>query len=722
MQSLHKWFWGVLAFAMAAASGSAATKTEAKLLLDSDAARPGDTVIAALQMKMPNRWHTYWRNSGDSGGPTDIAWQLPEGITAGAIQWPVPEKFTVAGLTTYVYHDTVLLRVPLTISKSMSNGPVQIAAKASWLECTADLCLKGRANLQAGLTIGAEQKKSSSASLIAEWQKKLPDVTDSREAQAAWDKGEADQRNLLISWNLANKGAEPDFFPFESKGYEILTKTENAGAEGGKARIRKGVKKLEGDWPSQIAGLLVEKTGSGTKAFQVQIPIGQTTAGAAASAPAATPSGSSGGFRAAASDGPSSFWGALGLAFLGGLILNIMPCVLPVISLKILGFVQQSQQSPGAVRRLGLIYVAGVLASFAAIAVIAIAVGKTAVWGSQFQDPRFVVIMATLMTLVALNLFGIFEVALPGSTMGAASDLAGSHGARGAFFNGLLATALATSCTAPIMTVALGFALATPRPPFVILSIFLMMGLGLAVPYLILSWNPRLLRFLPKPGAWMEKFKMAMGFPMLATALWLLSLTSAHFGNRGPLWVGLFLLFVAFAAWVWGEFLQRSSQRRGLALAAVLVLLGVGYGWCLERELTWRGSRQYAGASTPGTHEAGAIDWQPWNADAVQKARAEGHPVLVDFTADWCLTCQANKRSSLEIASVRSKLKETNAVAFIADFTLEDPLIAAELKRFNRAGVPLVVVYPKNPGREPLVLPSLLTPSIVLGALDDAAK
>jgi len=698
-------------------TSQAATKTEVKLLLDSDAARPGDTVIAALQMRMPAKWHTYWRNSGDSGGPTEIKWQLPDGITAGAIQWPVPEKFVVAGLTTYVYHDTVLLMTPLTIGKTVPPGTVQISGKASWLECTAEMCLKGRGDVQASLVIGSEAKKAASAPLIAEGQKKLPDISDNRGAQVSWEKEDPEQRNLLIEWNLANRGAEPDFFPFESKGYEILTGTEKLKSDAGKARLRKGVKKQEGDWPAQVAGLLVEKTRSGTKAFQVQMPIGK--AGATASSSVAPAVGSMG---AQGTDGPTSLWSALGLAFLGGLILNIMPCVLPVISLKILGFVQQSQQSPGEVRRLGLVYVAGVLVSFAAIAVIAIAVGKTATWGSQFQDPRFVIVMTVLMTLVALNLFGLFEVALPGGAMGAASDLTAKHGASGAFFNGFLATALATSCTAPIMTVALGFALATPKPPSVILAIFLMMGLGLAVPYLILSWNPKLLRFLPKPGAWMEKFKMAMGFPMLATALWLLSLTSSHFGSRGPLWVGLFLVVLAFGAWVWGEFVQRSSQRRGLALAIALLMIGLGYGWCLERELSWR-NPQFAGQ--PGNvarHDPVGIDWQPWSLSAVEKARAEGHPVLVDFTADWCLTCQANKRSSLEIASVRSKLKETNTVALIGDFTREDPAIAAELKRFNRAGVPLVVVYPKDPAREPLVLPSILTPSIVLGALDQAAK
>jgi thiol:disulfide interchange protein DsbD len=220
----------------------------------------------------------------------------------------------------------------------------------------------------------------------------------------------------------------------------------------------------------------------------------------------------------------------------------------------------------------------------------------------------------------------------------------------------------------------------------------------------------------------MEKFKHAMGFPMLATALWLLSQTSNHFGDRGPLWVGLFLVLLAFAAWIWGEFIQRSSRKPGLAIAACLLLLGFGYSYCLEKELSWRAPEAAVAKVTNHPTTAGMIAWQPWSQAAVEKARAEGHPVLVDFTANWCLTCQANKRTSIEIESVRSKLRETNTVALLGDFTREDPAIAGELKRFNRAGVPLVIVYPKDPGREPIILPTLLTPGIVLSALDEAVK
>jgi thiol:disulfide interchange protein DsbD len=253
---------------------------------------------------------------------------------------------------------------------------------------------------------------------------------------------------------------------------------------------------------------------------------------------------------------------------------------------------------------------------------------------------------------------------------------------------------------------------------------FSMIGLGLALPFVLLSFFPELQKLLPKPGAWMEKFKIAMGFPMLATAAWLLSQTADHFGSGGPLWVGLFLVLLAMAAWIYGEFHQRGSKRRGLAAVIALVIVAGGYAWALEHELNWR-NPPTAGTVTSATGTNGSksgIAWTSWSTDALNKARAEGRPVLVDFTANWCLTCQLNKKTSLEIDSVRAKLKEINAVALLGDYTRKNPEIAAELNRFERAGVPLVLVYPKDATKPPILLPTLLTPDIVLNALDAAAR
>ena len=430
--------------------------------------------------------------------------------------------------------------------------------------------------------------------------------------------------------------------------------------------------------------------------------------------PAATP------IAAAPASAPVSLWTMLLFAFVGGLILNLMPCVLPVIALKILGFVSQASESPARIRKLGLIYAGGVLVSFLALAALVIAVqttGHRASWGMQFSNPPFLVALTALVTLVALNLFGVFEVTLGGGAMDAAGRLVSKHGAAGAFFNGVLATVLATPCTAPFLAPALGFAFA--QPPGVVVLFFATIAAGLALPYVVLTWQPAWLKFLPKPGAWMEKFKIIMGFPMLATAVWLYDVASAFYSER-TWWLGIFLIVLALAAWVFGEFIQRGHTRKTLALAITLLLLLGGYGYALEGQLHWRTVLTEMPAEPLKTGTEG-IDWQPWSATAVAAARAQGRPVLVDFTARWCLTCRANKALALEIPAVQAKLRELNAVALLGDYTHFPENIGAELARFGRAGVPLVLVYPADAAKPPQVLPAVLTPGIVLEALDKAA-
>ena len=321
-------------------------------------------------------------------------------------------------------------------------------------------------------------------------------------------------------------------------------------------------------------------------------------------------------------------------------------------------------------------------------------------------------LITILITLVALNLFGVFEVTLNGRALGVADRLASKGGTAGAFFNGMLATALATPCTAPYLASAVGFAFT--QPPLTVMLIFLTVGAGLAAPFVLLCWQPAWLAFLPRPGVWMQRFKVAVGFPMLATAMWLFWVTGTHLGKSGLLWLGMLLVVLALAAWIWGEFVQRSTKRRGLAMAVSLLFVASGYGFILEKQLHWR---------SPVAAQTDAIAWQPWSAGAVAKAREEGHPVLVDFTADTCINCQVNKFRSLKIAKTREKLREINAVTLVADFTDADPAIAKELKRFGRAGVPLVLVYPADQSLPPIVLPDgLLTPAQVQEALDKAGR
>ena len=378
--------------------------------------------------------------------------------------------------------------------------------------------------------------------------------------------------------------------------------------------------------------------------------------------------------------------------------------VLPVIALKILGFVQQGKETPQQVRRLGLIYGLGVLVSFLVLAVLVIVVkeaGRVPSWGMQFQKLQFLIPMTILVLLVALNLFGVFEVTLSGRAMGAASELASQGGAAGAFFNGVLATLLATPCTAPFLGVALGFAFT--QPSAVIVLTLLAVAFGLAAPYVVLSWRPDWLKFLPKPGVWMEKFKIAMGFPMLATVVWLFTLTLNHFSKSDVFWFGVFLVALAMSAWIWGEFVQRGRKRRWLGMVASVLVTGTVAALALTR--------------------APEIKWEPWSHEAVARAQAAGRPILVDFTADWCATCQVNMRTSINIEPVRRKLGQMNAVTLVADYSKDDEAIAEELKKFGRAGVPLVLVYPKDPNKPPIVLPDgYLTPKIVLDALDKALE
>jgi len=392
-------------------------------------------------------------------------------------------------------------------------------------------------------------------------------------------------------------------------------------------------------------------------------------------------------------------------AFIGGLILNVMPCVLPVIALKILGFVSQAKDEPGKVRKLGMIYGAGVLVSFLVLAALVIGVkaaGHQAGWGMQFGNPEFLVLLTVLVTLVALNLFGLFEVTLSGRVAGAAGSLASKHGAAGAFFNGVLATILATPCTAPFLSIALGFAFA--QNALVIALVLLTVGIGLASPYVVLSWHPAWLKFLPKPGVWMERFKIAMGFPMLATALWLSSLLPVHYGERAW-WMGIFLVIVGLAAWLIGECVQRGRSRRGLAGLVALVLLSGGYGLVLEGKMHWRSPEIASAGDRATAKDPGIIPWQPWSLQAVAKARAQGRPVLVDFTASWCLTCNSIVKPALEDPEMLRRLQAINAVPLLADYSAAPANITEELHSFGRGGVPLVVVYPKNTNEPALVLP-----------------
>jgi thiol:disulfide interchange protein/DsbC/DsbD-like thiol-disulfide interchange protein len=696
----------------------AAHHTQVKLILSADTAKPGETILAGVDLKMEPGWHTYWKNPGAAGMATKIEWQLPPGISAGEIQWPLPKKLPPAEVTTYGYEDEAMLVVPLTLASNLPGGSIDLKANVSWLECK-EVCIPANQDVEAKLNIGSEAKTSPDTATIESWENQVPQTNAHYQFQAWWEKTTNNDTRAFVLNNLSGVATKNikldsvDFFPDAGDQFEIQAPTEIISGYTDEIRLRKFVKKFSGEWPSELSGIIVIESGKLRSGYGVkflvadQAPAGEIISTSENSPPAPL---------------SQPLWQMLLYAFIGGLILNIMPCVLPVIALKILGFVSEAKSSPRRVRALGGIYAVGVLFSFLVLAAIVIGVkaaGHQAGWGMQFGSPVFIVCLATLVTLVTLNLFGVFEVTLGGRTLDAAGNLASRHGASGAFFNGVLATTLATPCTAPFLAPALGFAFS--QSAATVILIFLTVGLGLASPYVLLSWNPAWLKFLPKPGAWMEKFKIAMGFPMLATVVWLFNIAAASYG-KNVLWLGVFLVVVAFAAWIFGEFFQRERKHKTAAAIVTLILLVGGYVFALEKELDWRTAIPETDATSSLKESADGIDWQRWSPEAVAAARADGKPVLVDFTADWCLTCQLNKQTSIDISSVRQKLKDINAVAFTGDYTRTPDNITAELKRYNRAGVPLVLVFPKNPDAQPIVLPEILTPGIVLNALDRAAR
>ena len=673
----------------------AESATRVELWVDQSTARPGSTVTAALRLQMAEGWHSYWRNPGDEVGlKTRVEWTLPPGVKAGAIQWPLPDKTTEKEFDTLTYSGTVVLLVPIQIPAGQALGPMTLKAKVRWLECHEE-CVPGNTTVETQVTVASLDEVSVHAAEIQSARQRVPRTVQDVPISATWEASEGvAPRKLVISWKPGSGVSGFDVFPFEAVGgvAPVSVKTEWLDSVNGFLRIRKTVSAGDSGWPDRLEGVLVPK-GSAAEPIEFNVPIVGALAGLAAARPEPV--------------SMAELLIKLLSAFVGGLILNVMPCVLPVLALKVLGFVQQAKEEPRRVRTLGLVYGAGVLVSFLVLAAVALAVqaaGGTASWSAPFQNPIFRVLITVLITLVALNLFGVFELTWGGSAMQKASDLSSKDGWSGAFFNGVLAAVLATPCTAPFLASALAFAFL--QPPLVILLFFVAIGAGLALPFVALCWEPAWLRFLPRPGVWMVRFKVGMGFPMLATAMWLFWFTASRLGESGTgvLWFGLFLVVLASAAWVWGEFVQRSTRGRGWAMVIAALLLLAGYFGFLERQLDWR---------TPAGRRVKGLEWQKWSAAAVEQARREGHPVMVDFTADSCLNCKWNKATAIEIDATRARIKELGVRVFEGDFTDGDPIIADELKKHGRRGVPLVLMYSADLAKAPELLPVVLTPGIV---------
>jgi thiol:disulfide interchange protein DsbD len=691
----------LLALPAAAQSVVTTDNVRAELLSEVSQVKAGEPFWVALRETMRPHWHTYWKNPGDAGQPTDIAWKLPAGVTADPIVWPAPTKIDVSGVVNYGFEGDVLLLVKITPPSDFSGSTLSLAADAHWLVCS-DVCIPEEGKFSLSLPVGpaATPADPATRALVDAARRQVPN-------ESPWPArfGVASSGDPILVVDA--KGLKPDtirdvyFFPAEWGPVANMAKqTARVTASGIRIPLKKGDAKAA--TPQQLAGTLVlnEKTGDGEhrQAFDITARFDPAVAADAAS-------------PAASDAGALSLWQALAFALLGGLILNLMPCVFPVLAMKAASFVRLAGHSRAEIRRDGVAYAAGVLVSFGLMAatVLAIRAGAGEVsWGFQFQSPIFSLLVAYLFFVVGLNLSGVFEVG--GRFAGVGQGLAGRGGMTGAFFTGVLAVVVATPCTAPFMAAALGFALSQPAPQTV--AVLLAMGLGLALPYLVLAFTPALQRLMPRPGPWMDRLRQCLAFPMYASAVWMIWVLTQQTGADGVLYALGGMVLIAFAIWL----LRLGSPvsptvwlRRGFASVAVLL----AFSAALKLEDQPATAASAAGGPSAGVSFDG---WERFSRARLDEAVAARKPVFVDFTAAWCITCLVNDRVALDTAATRRAFEETGTVKLKGDWTNRDPEITATLKEYGRAGVPLYLYWAPGADR-PKILPQILTEASVVATL-----
>lgn len=689
--------------------------------------RPGQPFWVALRITHDPHWHTYWINAG-TGYPTSIAWTLPEGFSAGPIVWPAPHavKDTAGTVTGNGYEGEVFIFTQITPPASLvPGGNVTLQAAAEWLMCK-DSCMPGDATLTLTRPVTAEppQPDTSIARLFNNAFAALPKVSADWASTAQRDGAKITLRFASRSGATPELGdvryfdenAVVDYVPAQPLTREgstyVLTLTAAAEADAAAPGLKGVLTASQGFGGTEGRALLVDTP------FVVREPIKGSKSAAAANASGGSGTPPASDATAASGAAPASLLGTLFLAFLGGLILNLMPCVFPVLGIKIMGFVNQSGSDKAKVVLHGVMFAVGVLVSFWALAGLLLALragGSQLGWGFQLQSPAFVFAMAAFLLVFALNLSGLFEVGL--SATGAGASLQSKEGLAGSFFTGMLATLVATPCSAPFLAPALGAALALSAGES--LLVFTAIALGLAAPYLLLSIFPQAIKLLPRPGAWMETFKQFMAFPLYATVGWLLWVLAAQTSDDdyALLMIAFAFVLIAMAAWAYGRFGQAwgkpGKQLFGRAFAAALLVAGLWLGW----------PKGAVAAPAPGATGAAAyqVTWQKWSPEAVAAAQAAGKFAYVDFTARWCATCQTNKATVFSSADVLREFGAKGVVLFKADWTNKDPQITQELAKWNRSAVPFNLIY--APGKpEPVVLPELLTGGIVLEKLAEIAR
>jgi thiol:disulfide interchange protein len=685
-------------------------QVDADLVSDTEAVVLGQTLRLGVRLRMEEGWHTYWRHHGDAGAPTEITWHLPEGFSAGPLAWPAPEKYSEDGLIVFGYADETFLSSRIQVSETLlADTTLVFQAEVDWLVCR-EVCIPGGDMLRLEIPVRLGQAAPANEALFGRYDKRVPaELAHDARVRLGYNVT-ATVGNVLVNLDLEATGDEVvelvDFYPAEADAFIFHPPTKNVDNSGClqlQLELYEAQNKVE-----VLPGLLVYRVG-GKEKHHARVTLDLTRSSGQGGVVPRSP------FVTASAPAHSFFVFVL-MGMLGGLILNLMPCVLPVISLKVLSLVSQAGTDRAQVRRLGLLFSAGIILAFLGLAATVVALkagGEQIGWGFQFQAPGFVVAMAALIFVLGLSLFGVFTVQLPG-TQGSFGGLADGESGLSSFLNGILATILATPCTAPFLGAALGFAFA--QEAGAIVTIFAAIGVGMALPYIALALQPGWMRFLPRPGAWMEAFKQFMGFMLMATVLWLLWVLGKQLGMEAVVWTGAFLLVLAVGAWIIGTWIDLRSST-GRRLGAWVLALGLSFAAYLLFVHPVLATME---AWEEGEVVSDEMDWQAFSSAKLEELIAQNRLIFVDFTAEWCLTCKVNERMILTQKRVRDKFIELDVALVKADWTRPNKQIKALLNSFGRSGVPLYVIYPKGHPEHPLVLPEIITVNLVLAKLDEA--
>lgn len=694
-------------------------KTRARLVADVESAGPGTTFTAGIVLTMAPGWHTYWKNPGESGLATSIAWTAPEGILTGEISWPLPEKTVESGdVLTYGYSNETMLMVPITVSRDADPGSMlHLKARVEWLECE-KTCVPGAATVELTLPVSGRSPRPSNQKLFSSYRQRVPQP---------WTKESGipfgvERSGDTVRITLTSETPLRDVYPEPLEGYIV---GRPGVAQTGRSYVVTIPLTISDSSrvAARLRGVLVfDDPQKGRHGVSVEVPIVRSSGRAEGGSLLDRK------FETGQIEGPRpSLFLYLFFAVVGGLILNIMPCVLPVIALKVFGLVKMAGDHPAQVKKLGWFFSLGILASFLLLAFIVILLqiaGQQVGWGFQFQEPLFVIAMSAIVFAFGLSLFGVYEIRVPGAAISGVGAVVSKQSGEGkgyaaSFWEGVFATILATPCTAPFLGSALGFAFS--QSWWTILLIFTAVAFGMALPYLILTTRPGWMKYLPKPGAWMETAKQFMGFLMMATLLWLLYVLGKQLGIEGVIWTSAFLLCLGVSCWLVGRFATLTATRTRSVItwgAAILIAAG-GYWFFLENVLDVR--HALAGPpSTAGTTGGEGIRWEPFSLSTLEAKLQERNPVFLDFTAEWCLTCKVNERTVLADREVVRKLRTEGLVTMKADWTNRNPDITRLLQKFGRSGVPLYVLFPAGRPTQPIVLPEVITPGIVIEAIDKA--